>query len=295
MESSSYGLFSSEYLHQHDPHFHRYHSYNVFVGTWNVNAKIEDFSNLPAYLNLDNYIGNTSPEIIVLGFQEVIELNATNTIVASSVQNNLLSLEKRQKWQEMLSEYLAKASASSVEHFSLNIGPAASSDGPSHRISSLESGVGGSYHVLESLSMVGIWLIIFVKKFLLSSITNLQAKCIPRGIGGLFGNKGGVCIRMTIHDTSVCFISAHLTANREELLKRNDDYHQIMKKKIFTKPSAEYMMQLQEETTVSASHTKILAQINEMKDQLVHCLQDIQAASNSDGSGLTPPPLCPVS
>jgi NADPH-dependent curcumin reductase CurA len=153
----------------------------------------------------------------------------------------------------------------------------------------------GGYQILDSLSMVGIWLIIFVKSSLLPSITGVQAKAIPRGIGGLFGNKGGVCIRMMIHDTSVCFVSAHLTANREEVTKRNEDYHQIMRKRVFVKGSAEYMMQLQEETTVSMAQTKILGQVEEMKEQLIRCLQDIQndrsgGTSGSETTGEPTPP-----
>ncbi len=31
-------------------------------------------------------------------------------------------------------------------------------------------------------------------------------------MGGTFGNKGGVVIRVNIYDTSLCFISAHLAA-----------------------------------------------------------------------------------
>ncbi len=35
---------------------------------------------------------------------------------------------------------------------------------------------------------------------------------VKTGMGGQFGNKGGVAIRIHIFDTSLCFVCAHLAA-----------------------------------------------------------------------------------
>jgi hypothetical protein len=258
VEYPSFGQFSMNYLQSNDLSYHHYHSYNIFVGSWNVNAKIEEVSNLSKYLNIDSYIGDP-PDILVLGFQEIIELSATNTLVASASSGattpSNISAERINKWQENISESLRNGSAMRGD-------PSPSS----------------SYQLVESLSMVGIWCVIYAKKLMLPLIKNIQAKAIPRGAGGLLGNKGGVCISLMIHDTSCCFVCAHLTANREEVLRRNEDFHSILKKRVFLKSS--FMNQIQTETAMSTFQTKVFTQILEKKEQLVTCLQELQINSS---------------
>lgn len=50
------------------------------------------------------------------------------------------------------------------------------------------------------------------------------------GMGGTFGNKGGVVMRIKIFDTSLCFTCAHLAAGESKVKERIDDFTQIHKK-----------------------------------------------------------------
>jgi aspartate oxidase len=41
------------------------------------------------------------------------------------------------------------------------------------------------------------------------------------------GNKGGVAIRLQYHDTTFCFVTAHLAAGHSNVDERNADYWTI--------------------------------------------------------------------
>jgi hypothetical protein len=42
------------------------------------------------------------------------------------------------------------------------------------------------------------------------------------------GNKGAVSVRLEYHDTSFCFITAHLAAGHTNMEERNADYRTIV-------------------------------------------------------------------
>jgi len=48
------------------------------------------------------------------------------------------------------------------------------------------------------------------------------------------GNKGAVCIRMRLHDSTFCFVSSHLAAHRGNVEGRNNDFASIMAKSAFS-------------------------------------------------------------
>lgn len=78
--------------------------------------------------------------------------------------------------------------------------------------------------------MVGLLLIIFVSNDLKHSIRSVHKDSIKTGMGGQFGNKGAVVIRVKMFETSLCFVCAHLTAGFSKSKERLDDFIQIHKK-----------------------------------------------------------------
>lgn len=42
------------------------------------------------------------------------------------------------------------------------------------------------------------------------------------------GNKGGVGVRLRFRDSSLCFVSCHLAAHRENVKARNENYHKVI-------------------------------------------------------------------
>lgn len=47
------------------------------------------------------------------------------------------------------------------------------------------------------------------------------------GLRGMSGNKGAVGVRLDFHDTSFCFLTAHLAAGHTNVDERNMDYWTI--------------------------------------------------------------------
>ena len=177
--------------------FHRAKPVTLKIYSWNVNAKIEEMGNLSSWLNIED-----EPDIISVGFQEIIELSATN-IVGSALANK--SCENSFQWLDLIRSFL---------------------NGPSLDVE--------KYCLLESVQLVGLCLFVFAHKKNCRNISNIQSCVIPRGISGILGNKGAVCIRLRIFDTSVCFVSSHFTAHLEQVQKRNDDFVSILYKDAFS-------------------------------------------------------------
>ena len=49
---------------------------------------------------------------------------------------------------------------------------------------------------------------------------------------GLVGNKGGVGVRLTFHQTRICFVNSHLPAHQPEIERRNEDFHHISNRSV---------------------------------------------------------------
>ena len=50
-------------------------------------------------------------------------------------------------------------------------------------------------------------------------------------MGGIYGNKGAIVARVTIDDTSMCFVNVHLAAGQSAKTSRNTDLGAIMEDK----------------------------------------------------------------
>ena len=62
------------------------------------------------------------------------------------------------------------------------------------------------------------------------AIKSVQKDVVRTGMGGQFGNKGSVCLRLRIFETTICFTCAHLSAGQSKSKERVDDLVQIHKK-----------------------------------------------------------------
>jgi len=56
------------------------------------------------------------------------------------------------------------------------------------------------------------------------------------------GNKGGVAIRIQIHNTTICFVNSHLAAHTEEIDRRNQVSIQFCCSVLFEKSNNELVL-----------------------------------------------------
>lgn len=106
----------------------------------------------------DSAAGQPVPDVYVIGFQEIVDLNAMNVALNSA------NTEKRSLfWQEEIEKCLQ----STQTMFSL----------------------------VMSKHLVGLLLCVYVKESLMNNIQDIRATSAGVGIMGMLGNKGGVSIR----------------------------------------------------------------------------------------------------
>lgn len=137
-------------------------------------------------------LGSTQPEIVAVGFQEIVELSAQQIMNSDPT--------RKQAWERAIKKTL---------------------NGHAQRIG------GEKYVLLRSGQLVGAALCIFVKVSVLSKIKNVEGSVKKTGMSGIAGNKGAVAIRMEYANTQLCFVTAHLAAGFANYEERNRDYATI--------------------------------------------------------------------
>ncbi|KAJ3353598.1 inositol polyphosphate 5-phosphatase [Allomyces javanicus] len=86
---------------------------------------------------------------------------------------------------------------------------------------------GQHYDMVACQTMAALHLCILVWNKCTHLVSNVQASCVPTGIGGVVGNKGGVGIALSFGSKSMVFVNVHLTAHQDNVHLRNADYLRI--------------------------------------------------------------------
>jgi len=96
---------------------------------------------------------------------------------------------------------------------------------------SLDSSIVHLTHVMIADGKGGhIRLDVFVTEATNQRVSKVASAQERTGIAGVVGNKGGVCVRLDIGETSIAFLSAHLAAHqgKKKMEKRNSDVAEIL-------------------------------------------------------------------
>ncbi|ORY00017.1 SacI homology domain-domain-containing protein [Clohesyomyces aquaticus] len=166
---------------------------HMLVGTFNLNGKTHGINeDLSPWLCPDVNPSQQCPEIVAVGFQEIVELSP----------QQIMSTDpgRRQVWETAVKNCLNKNAAKHGQE---------------------------EYVLLRGGQLVGASLSVFVRANCLKFIKNVEGSLKKTGMSGMAGNKGAVAIRMEYANTSIVFVTAHLAAGFANYEERNRDYKTI--------------------------------------------------------------------
>ncbi|XP_055684041.1 inositol polyphosphate 5-phosphatase OCRL [Lutzomyia longipalpis] len=92
---------------------------------------------------------------------------------------------------------------------------------------------GGAYEELISVRLVGMMLIIVIRKELRRSIKSIATTTVGTGTLNMMGNKGGVGVSVEFQENFICFVNAHLAAHVHEVVRRKEDHDEILRRMQF--------------------------------------------------------------
>ncbi|WJX84519.1 phosphoinositide 5-phosphatase [Trifolium repens] len=172
----------------------------MFVGTWNVGGKSPNKG-----LDLRNWLTSTLPaDIYVIGFQEIVPLNAGNVLGSENSG-------PATKWLAFI-------------HQALNT---TNNESPNQK---------QRFSLVASKQMVGIFLCVWVRADVRNHVSQLKVSRVGTGIMGYLGNKGSISISMRLFQTTFCFVCTHLASGEKcgDELRRNSDISEILKRTKFS-------------------------------------------------------------
>ncbi|CAO2201885.1 unnamed protein product [Urochloa humidicola] len=194
--------------------------YKVFASTWNVGgvAPTDD-------LDLSDLLDTETDcyDIYVLGFQEIVPLNARN--VLGPKQRSAAT-----KWQTLIGDALNSSRSRTQEAMAAGCwqGPA-----PRRQWHQEEE----KFLCVMSKQMVGIFISIWVRSGLRRHVRHAGVSSVGAGVLGRLGNKGAVSARFLLHGTSFCFVCCHLASGGGGAPHRNADAAEILSRTSFLNSS----------------------------------------------------------
>ncbi|KAL8509080.1 hypothetical protein ACS0TY_016323 [Phlomoides rotata] len=218
-------------------------SLRMFVGTWNVGGKTPHDD-----LNLNEWLKTKAQaDIYVLGFQEIVPLNAGNVLgpedyapaekwlylIRKNLNGDTINPSSKQSPQQNYQNDSISFDDGFIDSNDFNFSSSRSADSYSSEDDPQKQ---HRYCLAASKQMVGIFLCVWIREDLNHLISSLKVSCVGRGIMGYFGNKGSISMSMTLHQTTLCFVCTHLASGEKDgdEIRRNLDVMEILKRTRFS-------------------------------------------------------------
>lgn len=177
---------------------------SIFTGTWNVagNDLFKDTQlNLEDWLYPANsYYLNEIPDIYVVCFQEIVSLNAKYILFKSNTSTV-------DSWKVLVQDCLNNISRKYTKNYD------SQSD---------------EYILVKSLELVGILMVVFIKRKYFSDVKNIDFNIKKTGALGHLGNKGSVLYRFEYKNQSFAFSSGHFAAGQSALKNRIEELSDVL-------------------------------------------------------------------
>ncbi|TGZ77171.1 DNase I-like protein [Ascodesmis nigricans] len=210
-------------MQKNDAEFCNFRTVNALVCSWNAGAtKPQDLLARDSDRSfLQDVLKSTEspPEIVVFGFQELVDLEDKKITAKSFLKG---SKKKRAADQQ---EHMSHQYRLWQQQLTKTIG-------------SVDLPKGDHYVLLHVANLVGLFTCMFVRASERDNIRNVSAASIKRGLGGLHGNKGAIVVRFLLDDSSLCFINCHLAAGQSHTISRNNDIAAILEASIMPAESS---------------------------------------------------------
>ncbi|KAI0755991.1 DNase I-like protein [Irpex lacteus] len=215
------GLLGIDWIDQEllkrETEFSSFRDLTVLLVSWNMDsARPDHLTGSPDNINfLHNALSSAdAPDIISFGFQEVIDLESRKMAAKSVLLGG-----KSRTTDGAISQRVTTAYKKWHDRLMLAVRLAMPPDTP--------------YTVVHTDQMIGLFSCIFVKDSVKANIRDTALAMVKRGMGGRYGNKGGIIARMVIDDSSICFINCHLAAGQHHVRQRNADVAAFLEEEIF--------------------------------------------------------------
>ena len=227
----------------------------IMCVTWNIAGIPHDIDYNITKLFTENifYYKNEPPDIIVIGIQEIIKLSLTSILSIVSNQDNVIA------WTNNIINTINKV-FNSVE-----------------------------YYQLKCMDLVGIYLLILVKKSLRKNVSLIDSNITKTGVFGTMGNKGFFTLTIKCFDSFISFGSGHFEAGQSKNEDRINTLFQLLNKNInlngieLTFKDIDFWIILGDlNFRIDLSYEDAITLIKEKKYDVLYCLDQFSSTKENN-------------